>query len=115
MQTLRIEKLAAARSRDMTKHLDAVVQAFRNRPLDAGPYTCLWIDALVVRVREDSRSQPVSVILTTAVNRDGQPEILGVRAVIRAQHVNAVVLGWRGDRVNLTLVQRHGQLPHMWC
>ena len=38
----------------------------------------MWIDALVVKVREDSRTQNVSVMLATAVNRDGQREILGL-------------------------------------
>lgn len=62
----------------MAKHVDAEVQAFRNRPLDAGPYAYLWIDALVVKVREDGRTQDVSGMLPTVVNRDGQREILGV-------------------------------------
>jgi putative transposase len=77
VQTLGIEKLSRSQVSDMAKHLDAEVQAFRSRPLDAGPYTYLWIDALVVKVREDGRTQNVSVMLATAVNRDGQREILG--------------------------------------
>ena len=78
VQTLGIEKLSRSQVSDMAKHLDAEVQAFRSRPLDAGPYTYLWIDALVVKVREDGRTQNVSVMLATAVNRDGQREILGL-------------------------------------
>ena len=78
VQTLGIEKLSRSQVSDMAKHLDAEVAAFRNRPLDAGPYTYLWIDALVVKVREDGRTQNVSVMLATAVNRDGQREILGL-------------------------------------
>jgi transposase-like protein len=31
----------------MAKELDGAVEAFRSRPLDAGPYTYLWLDALV--------------------------------------------------------------------
>ncbi|GAC1367409.1 MAG: hypothetical protein NVSMB32_12390 [Actinomycetota bacterium] len=27
--------------------LDEAVAAFGNRPLDAGPYTCVWLDAFV--------------------------------------------------------------------
>ena len=30
----------------MAQHLDAEGSAFRSQPLDAGPYTYLWIDAL---------------------------------------------------------------------
>ena len=78
VQTLGIEKLSRSQVSDMAKHLDTEVAAFRSRPLDAGPYTYLWIDALVVKVREDGRTQNVSVMLATAVNRDGQREILGI-------------------------------------
>lgn len=78
VRTLGLEKLSRSQVSDMAKHLDAEVQAFGNRPLDAGPYTYLWIDALVVKVREDGRTQNVSVMLATAVNRDGQREILGL-------------------------------------
>ena len=33
----------------MAKYLDAQVEAFRTRPLDAGPYTFLAADALTMR------------------------------------------------------------------
>ena len=78
VQTLGIDKLSRSQVSQMAQHLDVEVQAFRSRPLDAGPYTYLWIDALAVKVREDSRTQNVSVMLATAVNRDGQREILGI-------------------------------------
>ena len=78
VQTLGIDKLSRTQVSQMAQHLDVEVQAFRSRPLDAGPYTYLWIDALAVKVREDSRTQNVSVMLATAVNRDGQREILGI-------------------------------------
>ena len=35
----------------MTASLDEMVEAFRNRPLDTGPYRWVWVDALVQRVR----------------------------------------------------------------
>jgi hypothetical protein len=35
----------------MAAHLDTQVAAFRSRPLDAGPYTFAWVDALTVKVR----------------------------------------------------------------
>lgn len=37
---------------EMARSLDAMVEAFRNRPLDKGPYRYLWIDALALRSRE---------------------------------------------------------------
>ncbi len=46
--------------------------------MDAGRYRYLWIDALVIKVREDGRTQKVSVMVATAVNAEGQREILGV-------------------------------------
>lgn len=36
----------------MAAKLETVVTAFRDRPLDAGTYRYLWIDALTERVRE---------------------------------------------------------------
>jgi putative transposase len=30
----------------MAAELDELVESFRNRPLDGGPYTFVWIDAL---------------------------------------------------------------------
>ena len=36
----------------MAKELDTAVEAFRTRPLDAGPYTFVAADALVLKVRE---------------------------------------------------------------
>jgi len=76
--TLGIEKLSKSQVSEMAKHLDTEVAAWWTRPLDAGPYRYLWIDALVVKVREDGRTQKVSVLIATAVNAEGQREILGL-------------------------------------
>lgn len=59
--------------------LDELVAAWRDRPLDAGPYTFVWIDALAMKVREDHRVQGTCVLVATAVNGDGHREILGVQ------------------------------------
>jgi hypothetical protein len=37
---------------EMSKILDAQVTAFRDRVLDAGPYSFVWMDALTQKVRE---------------------------------------------------------------
>ena len=55
------------------------VTAFRNRPLDAGPYTYVWLDALTQKVREGGRIVNVAVVVATGVNADGHREILGSR------------------------------------
>jgi len=79
-----MEKLSKSQVSDMAKHLDAEVAAWRSRPLDAGPYRYLWIDALVVKVREDGRTHQVSLMLATAVTAEGQREILGLDAATSA-------------------------------
>ena len=45
--TLGIERISKSQVSEMAKSLDEVVEAFRNRPLDAGPYAYVWVDALV--------------------------------------------------------------------
>jgi transposase-like protein len=62
----------------MAKDLDAQVEAFRTRPLDAGPYTFVAADALVLKVREGGRTVNVHALLATGVNADGYKEILGL-------------------------------------
>jgi putative transposase len=54
------------------------VEAFRSRPLDAGPYTYVWIDALVLKCREAGRIANIAAVVATAVNSDGHREILGL-------------------------------------
>ena len=62
----------------MAKELDEQVEAFRNRPLDAGPYTFVAADALVLEVRENGRVVNVHTLVAVGVNDDGYREILGV-------------------------------------
>jgi transposase-like protein len=87
VSTRRVEKLAEqlgvkslkrSQVTEMAAHLDAQVCAFRERPLDAGPYTFMWVDALTIKVREDARVVNVHALIATAVNADGQREILGL-------------------------------------
>ncbi|BBY55821.1 hypothetical protein MKOR_30720 [Mycolicibacillus koreensis] len=62
----------------MAKELDTAVEAFRTRPLDAGPYTFMAADALVLKVREAGRVVNVHALIATAVNAEGHREILGI-------------------------------------
>ena len=80
-RALGIDSLSKSQVSDMARSLDTMVEAFRSRPLDAGPYTYVWVDALVQRVREDGRVQNVAVVLATGVNRDGKREVLGVDVI----------------------------------
>ena len=62
----------------MCAELDEVVTSFLERPLDAGPYRYLWLDALTQLVREEGRVVQVAVVVATAVNGEGKREVLGI-------------------------------------
>ena len=76
-----IEHLSKSQVSLMASSLDQMVSAFVNRPLDGGPYTYVWVDALVQRVREDSRVQNVAVVVATGVNAAGRREVLGMEVI----------------------------------
>jgi transposase-like protein len=81
VETLGITGISRSQVSRMAKVLDVEVEAFRTRPLDAGPYPYLWLDALTQKVREGGRVVQVAVVIATGVNADGQREILGVDLV----------------------------------
>ncbi len=83
VKTLGIESLSKSQVSEMAKSLDPMVEAFRSRPLDAGPYRYVWIDAMVLKCREGGRIVNVALICATAVNGEGQRELLGVDVVTR--------------------------------
>jgi transposase-like protein len=87
VSTRRVEKLAASlgvtglsksQVSAMAAELDEMVEGFRSRRLDGGPYTFVWIDALTQKVREGGRTVNVHCLIATGVNADGHREILGV-------------------------------------
>jgi len=78
VKTLGIEGISKSQVSSLAKSLDEAVEAFRSRPLDRGPYTYLWLDALEIRCREAGRICSVAAVVATAVNRDGRREILGL-------------------------------------
>jgi transposase-like protein len=51
-ESLGVTPLSKSQVSEMAKHLDDRVAEFRDRPLDQGPYTFLWVDALTQKVRE---------------------------------------------------------------
>lgn len=81
IKTLGIEGISKSRVSEMAKELDETVTAFRNRPLDGGPYTYVWIDALTQKVREAGRIQSVAALVAAGVNATGYREILGLDLV----------------------------------
>ncbi len=78
LESLGIDRLSKSQVSVMAKDLDEQVEAFRTRPLDAGPYTFLAADALVLKVREGGRTVNVHALLAVGVNADGYREILGL-------------------------------------
>ena len=78
VESLGISALSKSQVSEMARDLDAQVEAFRTRPLDAGPYTFVAADALVLKVREGGRVVGVHALLATGVNADGHREILGL-------------------------------------
>lgn len=78
VETLGITSLSKSQVSVMAKELDEQVEAFRSRPLDAGPYTFVAADALVLKVRENGRVVNVHALVAVGVNADGYREILGI-------------------------------------
>jgi putative transposase len=78
VQSLGITGLSKSQVSVMARDLDELVRDFRERPLDAGPYTFVAADALTMKVREGGRVIKIAVMVATGVNADGFREILGV-------------------------------------
>jgi putative transposase len=78
VEALGVASLSKSQVSEMARDLDEMVDEFRNRPLDAGPYTYVWADALTQKVREGGRVVNVAALVAVGVNNDGQREILGV-------------------------------------
>src|SRR5215471_10571483 len=78
VHTLGITSLSKSQVSEMAKSLDTAVEAFRTRPLDAGPYTFIAADAVVLKVREAGRVVNVHALIAVGVNAEGYREILGI-------------------------------------
>jgi transposase-like protein len=97
VEQLGVAQLSKSQVSEMAEHLDAQVEAFRSRPLAAGPYTFVWMDALTVKVREAGRTVNVHALIAVGVNGDGGREVLGLD--IASQEDGA---GWLGFLRGLT-------------
>src|SRR5918994_1356906 len=89
VEQLGITRLSKSQVSVMAKDLDAQVEAFRTRALDAGPYTFIAADALTMKVREAGRVVNVACLVATGVNAEGHREILGVDVCSAESHT-----GW---------------------
>jgi putative transposase len=97
VETLGITSLSKSQVSVMAKELDEHVESFRTRPLDAGPYTFVAADALVLKVREGGRVVNVHALLACGINRDGRREILGLQVTSSEDGA-----GWLGFFRDLT-------------
>jgi transposase-like protein len=97
VESLGITRLSRSQVSEMARDLDEQVEAFRTRPLDAGPYTFAAADALVLKVREGGRVVNVHALLATGVNADGHREILGLQVTTGEDGA-----GWLGFFRDLT-------------
>jgi transposase-like protein len=97
VESLGITRLSKSQVSVMAADLDAAVEDFRTRPLDAGPYTFVAADALVLKVREGGRVVNVHALLATGVNADGHREILGLQVTSAEDGA-----GWLGFFRDLT-------------
>ena len=83
VKTLGIEGISKPQVSEFAKELDRLVEDFRTRPLQMGPYPCRWVDALSQKCREGGRIVNVAtaMVIATGVNGDGHREILGMDVV----------------------------------
>ena len=98
VQSLGITTLSKSQVSEMAKDLDAHVEQFRTRRLDdAGPFTFVAADALVLKVREGGRVVPVHALVASGVDADGHRQILGVQVTTSEDGA-----GWLGFFRDLT-------------
>ncbi len=81
VKTLGIESISKSQVSELAHSLDQVVAEFRSRPLDTGPYTYVWLDAIVMKCREGGRIVNTCCVIATAVNCEGRREVLGLDIV----------------------------------
>lgn len=58
------------------KELDAQVSQFRQRPLQSA-YPYVWLDALVLKVRENGRVVSLALVIAIGVDEQGERHVLG--------------------------------------
>ena len=81
--------------------LDALLEAWRNRPL--GRYRYLYLDARYEKVRQDGQVRDAAVLIATAVDEQGKREVLGVSVSLSEGEVH-----WRTFLQSLTQRGLHG-------
>jgi putative transposase len=81
VKQLGLDGISKSQVSELAKSLDETVEGWRSRPLDASPYTYVWVDALSQKVRERGRIVNVAVVHAVGVNADGHRETLGMDVI----------------------------------
>src|ERR671917_477172 len=66
--------------------LDAVLEAWRRRPLSA--YPSVYLDARYEKVRQDGQVRDAAVLIASGVNAAGKRAVLGVSVALSEQEVH---------------------------
>lgn len=77
VESLGVTSLSKSQVPVMATELDEAVEAFRTRPLDAGPYTFVAADALVLKVRENGRVVGVHTLIGLRLTGAARPRLAG--------------------------------------
>jgi putative transposase len=80
VEAMGLSGISKSRVSEMARELDAVVDDFRNRPLD-GSFPYVWLDALTQRCREGGRIVQVALVVAIGITQDGRREILGAEVI----------------------------------
>ena len=81
VRQLGLDGISKSQVSELAKSLDEVVEGWRSRPLDAGPYAYVWVDAVTQKVREGGRIVNVAVVHAVGVNAEGRRETLGMDVI----------------------------------
>jgi putative transposase len=60
------------------KELDALVEEFRNRPLESS-YPYVWFDAIYLKVRQNHRIVSIAAVIAIGVTETGERRVLGMQ------------------------------------
>jgi transposase-like protein len=99
----------------LCSRLDPLVQDWNERDLSGTVYPFLLVDALILKIREEGRVLPRAMLLATAINADGQREILGIQmGDSESEQSWGAFFGWLKKRgiqgVDLVTSDNHGGL-----
>jgi len=64
---------------ELCKKLDPMIIAWNSRPLRAKRYPFVFVDAIVLKIREEDGVRPRGMLVAVGINDAGQREVLGFR------------------------------------